>query len=260
MTNHQSSSKSKFLQLFYPIYFPVKEKHSAKKIFWLPLLAYIPVINLILFTGWRFELIKNMVRDKSEILPNFDAYAFIINGVLIWAVGIGYLSISFLIIFGLDSGLLTSALELYHWLEQVINDAPNRLSAWEIFESQFQQFITRMLVHSIWFIISIPILRTGFLRYAATGKISTLLNVPANTLIAIKHIKDHATFFVFKLFIYAFTWALSSILAFSVVLSIFVPAAHLSVFYWSTGFLYGQLGKKIKVSIPEHRLAALPPE
>lgn len=231
---------------FYPLYFPFQQKDFFSRIWWLILLAYIPLINILIFTGWRFELIKNTVNDREALLPDFNLYAFLQNGLLIWFAGTCYVSLSFLIIFLMDGGFIGSILEIVHWVEQLMRSDPDRMTFAELVQSQISQHFIRIIVGIIWLNISIPIVRTGFMRYAATNRIGTLVNFPKNAALTLVHIKDHLRFFIFKLVMMVLIWLVSGIMFSTVALAIFIPAVSLSVFYWATGFEYGQLGKKIK--------------
>lgn len=234
---------------FYPLVFPFYQKKWFSKTWWLNLIALVPVINLILFSGWRYHLIKNMVEHKENILPEANILSFFKQGVVLWCVATLYLIVPVILIFSAVGGSIT---EVGSWAMGVITQDPNTVATDQMLINQASYFGIRLAIEAIWVVISIPILSTGLVRYAITGKISTLLNFPANAMYASKYIGSHFMMWVFKVFLVIFVGIVVSMLVASVLLAVFAPMFGLCVYYWSTGFELGNLAKRIKNDMTEN--------
>lgn len=237
---------------FYPLIFPFFQKKWFSKTWWLNLIALVPVVNLILFSGWRYHLIKNIVEDEKDILPEARIISFFKHGVILWCVAILYLIIPMILIFSVGSGVGGSIMELWAWAVGTATQDPNTIATDEMLKNQSSDFAIRFAMEIIWVIVSIPILSTGLARYAITGKVSTLLNVPANAMYAVKYVGAHIMMWIFKIFMIIFVGIVTSLLVTSVFLAIFAPMFGLCVYYWSSGFELGHLAKRIKFDMTKN--------
>lgn len=234
---------------FYPLVFPFFQKKWFSKTWWLNLIALVPIVNLILFSGWRYHLIKNMVEGEKDILPEAKIISFFKHGIILWCVAILYLIIPMLLIFSVGSGVGGSIMEFGTWVFGTATQDPNTIATDKMLANQASDFAIRLTMEVIWLIVSIPILSTGLARYAITGKISTLLNVPANAMYAVKYMGAHIMMWIFKIFMIIFVGIITSLLVASVFLAIFAPMFGLCVYYWSTGFELGHLAERIKLDM-----------
>ena len=234
---------------FYPLVFPFYQKKWLSRTWWLNLIAIIPIVDLIIFTGWRRKLIRNMAYNEEHILPKAELLSFFKHGIILWIVATLFLIIPMILIFTVGSGAGGSIIEFGSWFVGLVTQDPNTISTKEMLASQGNDFIIRVLIEIVWALVSIPILSTGLMRYAITEKIGTLFNLPVNTMYAIKYIGPHFMMWIFKFFLIIFVAVVTSLLISSVVLAILAPMFALSIYYWSTGYEFGHLAEKIKMDM-----------
>lgn len=238
MSNHNHN-------YFYPLVFPFYQEKWFSKTWWLNIIALVPIVNLILFSGWRYCLIRNMAHQESSILPDANILSFFRYGLILWFVATIYLIVPMILIFTVGSGVGGSIMELGSWFAGTITQDPNVVATDEMLVKQSSDFGIRLMIEIVWLFISVPILNTGLARYAVTGNVSTLFNLPANMMYATKHLGAHFMMWVFKFFMIIFVGIVTTILVASVLLAILAPMFGLLVYYWSTGFELGHLAKRI---------------
>ncbi len=66
-TMHEAASDAaSFSDFFYPVVFPYKINNWIARMWALPLIAYIPIADLILLRGWRLKLVRRMAREEEK--------------------------------------------------------------------------------------------------------------------------------------------------------------------------------------------------
>jgi len=239
---------------FYPLVFPFYQNRWFSKIWWLNLIALVPVVNLILFSGWRYHLIKKMVTHEQNILPEPKILSFFKHGIILWCVATVYLIVPMILIFSVGSGVISSTLEFGSWVVGTVTQNPNTTTTSEMLSNQTSNFGIRLIIDIIWVVLSVPILSTGLARYAITGNISTLLNFPANAVYATKYVGAHIMMWIFKIFMIIFVSIVTSLLVTSILLAVFAPMFGLCVYYWSSGFELGHLAERIKNDMTKNKI------
>ena len=89
---------------FYSYVFPFTQKDCIQKMWIFILISYIPIVNLLVLRGWRFELVHRLGWKKERPLPKaMDFFKFLANGLVLWMVTLAYLAVPIVIIvlFGL---------------------------------------------------------------------------------------------------------------------------------------------------------------
>lgn len=242
---------------FYPLIFPFYQKNWVRKTWWLCLIAVVPMVDLILLSGWRLNLIKRIVRNENEILPTADIVSFFKGGLVLWLFGISYVLVPFLLIMSTGTGELGAIIEIVKWLANYLTGTENTLAWHELLNEQGTYFVIRTLIEIAWLLVSMPIYRMGMLRYAITGKVGCFINIPLNAYLALKYGWKIILMWVFGVFMVAFVMITTTILAATVIFAVLAPIFGLLVYYWATGYEYGHLAQEMKKTESSEELTAI---
>jgi len=233
------------------ILFPFSEKKCIRRMWWVFLMSLVPALELIVFRGWRLNIVRRIGRKEEHILPELKNFGrFLADGIVLWTMYFLYYipAIVFLAVFGSSS--IDVLLNVLYW---IVNKffLHNEVQAFGV---MFGQVITALLmslaVPIVYVIFVGPIYRAAMIRFSVSGKISSFFSIISNIKLVSKNLPDFMLVFfiekvnfIFLAFLAAFV---SSILTATgvgiVLLPIVIPVFFLSMNYWTTGYLFGQLG------------------
>ena len=230
---------------FYPFVFPFYQKNYLPKIWWIPVLALVPILNLILLQGWRFALVSRMTAHKEQILPDADIGLFIRKGAVLWMMTSFYVIIPTIIIFSVGAGELGSLFRglgcFWTWIFGDNTSPPLHTCL----ANEADTMIVRLIIEFIWLIVQGTLFKVALIRYAISGKKRVFLSLAVNAGIALYHIKTIVMMIVFGLVMSALFLLATSMMLATVVLTPFIPLILLVVYYYATGYEYGHLGHDI---------------
>ncbi|MEM9916214.1 MAG: DUF4013 domain-containing protein [Planctomycetota bacterium] len=198
--------------------------------YWIvPVMILLPVINLIMLRGWRFELMRNLVWQRSPRLPNpADFFTFLIRGLLLWLVTLVY-------------HLPHLAFGLLH-LAQLIH------AAQEGGDALIKELILIVVITVAALVVTWPLYRVAVLRYAATGSLSAFFLVPQNLWLVLRH---YPRLIVMGLSVLLVTFVhvliLGGLTATLVGLVVAVLAT-VPIYYAATGHLYAQMASRMALT------------
>jgi hypothetical protein len=201
-------------------------------------------MDFIFLRGWRLALVRNMARSEETILPAPKIGRLFIDGLLLWCITGIYLVVPTLIIFASGSGSLGDAFEAIQFIWSYLTETSTQ-PVEAFMTTQVKSFIIRFAVEIIWITISAPIYRIGMIRYATTMKISSFFNIPFNAIIALRHIVTFIKMFIFNFIMLLFIALVIAISTATVILAPIAALLGLIIYYYSTGYEYGQLAQKM---------------
>lgn len=194
--------------------------------FWIvPLVAVIPLLNLILLRGWRFQLTRRLIRGCTPALPPPGDFGyFFINGFILWLMTI---------VFHLPHGIF-AFVHLLH-LSQIVQSG-----------GQFwgELFVLLAIGFLLW-ALTWPLYRVSMLRFAATGSFLSFFLLPQNLFTLFR-----APFGFFLLWLCLVILNFVCILIMSLLVATGIGALIALIFmipllYSASGHFYAQLGQRL---------------
>lgn len=230
---------------FGPVFFPFRHQGWLKKMWWIPILNYIPGINLVLLRGWRLDYTRRIARDEENPLPGFDLAQFFLSGCLLWCMTGLYSLVPIIMIayFGVGGfGDMLSDLG-YFWNYFFTDKEVMPLGKFLV--SEFKETVIALAIDSAWIVASFPLYRAAMVRYAVTGKVRSFFNVWGNGRFILKNPYKFAQVYVFSTVIVFLLSVGSAMLLATVVGAFFVPILVPGLYYWSTASEFGLLARHL---------------
>ncbi|MEM9773127.1 MAG: DUF4013 domain-containing protein [Chloroflexota bacterium] len=230
--------------------FPFSEKQWPLRIFMAWVIGLIPGLNLILYRGWRLDLVRRISNKQADRLPQVrNVGQMLVDGCILWMMTLVYSIPLILMIVVVGMGQLTILLEIGWWLLA-------KLTGW--FESELtgiiaaQMFLglaAEMTMPALYAIFVGPIYRAGMIQYALTGQKRSFFKIWSNIQAVYTNMSGYGFVYVIdKLISGPLMLSLVSTVSTALVATVFgavlVPFAApiiLLIHYWSTGYLMGLL-------------------
>jgi hypothetical protein len=147
---------------------PFQDQNWIGRYWIVPVLALVPVINLIMLRGWRLENTANLARQRTPSLPAPELFfIFLLKGALLWLMTAVYHAPHAVF-------LLIHAAQLFHAAEQGQDALIHELAVVGIVTVAAS-------------IITWPLYRIAMMRYAATGSLWSFVLVPQNAIIGLRY-------------------------------------------------------------------------
>lgn len=259
---HLADQEESFV-LFEGVTFPFSEERSWRRLWWVLFLAFVPVLDFVVFRGWRLAIVRRMLRGEDSFLPSIGGFPrYCLNGVVLWGMTAFYAlpGVVLLLVFG--GTFVTLALDVGWWLVQKFLLWRDVSPFWSLIGQGFTQMLVGASPAALYVIVIGPAYRAGMLRYASGQGIMSFLNIPKNVMMVLR---DPAGFYgawaIDKIF--GTVWLTVGLAAGSVVASavaataLLLPLAplfgmlvigmSLTVYYWTTAYVYGDLGRTIDI-------------
>lgn len=261
--SHAPASRKQQFVLFRGLQFPFQQPTPGARLWWVLFFAYVPMLDFVVFRGWRLAIVQRIVRGEQPFLPSLGGLPrYCLNGVILWAMTALYLLPGALLLILFGGSLATYILDVAWWLIE-------RFLLWREV-APFWTVVGRGLLHvgaevssaAIYFLVMGPAYRAGMLHYAAGGGVTAFLNFPRNVLTVLRDpgafygvwVLDRVFWIVWMAIGMATLSILGGVLATTVVLAPLAPVigvavigSFLTVYYWTTAYLYGQLGLRLKL-------------
>jgi hypothetical protein len=235
------------------LHLPFRNDRWLEKIWWISVIGFIPILDLLIFRGWRLDITRRIALGETDVLPNGrDVMRFLVNGAILWTMTLLYFIVPFLIIFASGTGSLRSIWQSLQWLYlTLLTDQPTA-SLGEVLGQEIGRFLGRVAIEGAWVIISWPLYRAGMLRFAMTGNPLAFFRLFANLVVVLRNVKAFVVLFLYELPTFLLMTVLSAILTATGFGALLVPAISMPLYYWITGFEYGHLALKLS---PQFRQA-----
>ncbi|MEM1108271.1 MAG: DUF4013 domain-containing protein [Planctomycetota bacterium] len=195
--------------------------------YWIvPVLILLPVVNLILLRGWRFELMRSLVWQRSPSLPDpARFFHFLGKGLLLW--------------------LMTFVYHLPHLAFGLLHFVQLTHAAGKGGEALVKEFVLVTLITIVFTAATWPLYLVAVLRYAATGSLSAFLLVPQNLWLVLRHYPRLVLLGLSVLLVTVVHFFLLGVLT-ATVIGLFVALlATIPIYYAATGHLYAQMAARM---------------
>ena len=236
-------------------FFPFTRPERARMLLFL-VLAYVPLVNIIVARGWRKDYIHRLGWECDKVLPApGDAATFFVDGLKLWLARGAFLLPPIIIIatFGLGGwlDLWNDIVEFTTmvWVFAVERSTPTdeflqnlwRFVRWELISALLAFFI-----NNLWLLIYIPIYRIGMIRYALTGRmLASHLSVRKNLRFLFTNLLDIVLMYAFNAFNLVVIVFIDTLLSISVVGAPLIPIVTFFMYFWNTGYEYGLIGRRM---------------
>ena len=227
----------------YPYIFPFRQHEVVRRLWWLPLVAAIPLLNVLILSGWRMEIVRRVGQyDSTELPESSDFMIFIRNGGVLFLASLAYFIIPFFII-----TLITGSAFGFVWqffgliIQSVINPEP----IFMITTEHIVDWLSEHRFHAIWFAFALPCFRMALLRSARQDDWQPFLQIHKNMVLVMQHIGYYVGILVFTIFMIGLLWLICKLILVVNVFTWLAGIICLLVYYSTTGYLYGKLGREI---------------
>lgn len=236
---------------------PFRQERWPEKVWWLPVVGFIPIIDLLIFRGWRLDATRRIGLGEPSVLPDGrDVVRFLRNGTILWTMTLIYFIIPFLIIFATGTGTLRSLRQVAHWLYLTLLTTQTTTPLTEVLDQEFGRFLARVAIEGAWVVVSWPLYRAGMLRFAITGNPLSFFRILANLAVVLKNLKAFFVLFLYELPTFLLMATASALLAATGFGAVLVPAISMPLYYWITAFEYGHLAHELGPDLGRIRGAA----
>ena len=229
----------------FPLYFPFHIQGAWKRLWWVSLLMFVPIVNALLLRGWRLELASRIARGDQDILPPARGLLkYLFQGLVLWTMTFMYTLVPLTVIMILGiGGIIDTIADIKTFLQIIVGQSDMTLTQFIV--NEVWEEIACLLIAGIWAMISVPLYRAGMVRYCVTGRITSFANVVANTRFISANAGEFLSMYTFG----AAAWFLLCLLAsfltstgFGLLIVILIlPPLH----YWSSGYEFGRLGRTL---------------
>lgn len=230
---------------FYPLYYPFTNKAALPHLWWLAILMYFPPINLFLIRGWRLELVSRLSAGLDPIYPPAAGIPkYLLKGIVLWGMTFTYTVFPTLLILVFGLGGITDTLSDIYTLIMIVFQK-SEMTFSQFLWNEGGETISCFTIAGIWAAVSLPLYRAGMIRYSVTGNLAAFWNLPANIAFIARHAQEFVRMYTGVFVDWFLVSVASAILLQSVVFAFIVPATFLLIPFWSSGYEYGKLARKL---------------
>jgi hypothetical protein len=229
--------------------FPFREKDVVQKIWWLPLVNFVPVLNLILMRGWRVSVVRRMGRHEAQFLPEpHNLGRFLADGTILWIMTGLYLipQIILLAIFG--QGAIDNILTILLWIFNTLFTDNPTIALSVLITDVLLGTIMQLIIPGAYWLLSWPVYRAAMIRFSTTGRVWAFFDIITNIKLVARHLDEFMLTFFWTLAMNALIGFVSGLFISTAIGSILVPLITIPMFYWTTGYIYGRLAAKLNLT------------
>jgi len=230
------------------VVWPFRRPNWPERMWWLPLVHFVPMFNFIIMRGWRLDVVRRMSRNEPQPLPDLrDFGRFFADGLILWAMTGVYLlpQILLLALFGFKP--IEAGLTVLFWLFRTL--AGDAVSFGTVLADLGLAALVSVILPIVYWLGTYPLYRVAMVRYAVTGKVSTFFDLFTNIRIAGTTFTAVMTVFIFEFLAATAFGLLSGALISTFIGSIAVPLVLFPALYWTTAYLFGVLGRHINTTV-----------
>lgn len=220
---------------------PFQRPDWPERMWWLPLIHFVPVFSFIMMRGWRLDVVRRIARNDSQPLPDMrDFGRFFADGMILYAMtGLFLLpQILLLAFFGFQP--IEVALTVIFWVFQTFTGEAVSFGA--LLADLGISAMVSVILPLVYWLGTYPVYRVAMVRYAATGKVSVFFDVVNNLRIAAANFAPVMTLFIFEFLVTVAFGFLSGLVLSTIIGGIAVPLLLFPALYWTTAYLFGVFG------------------
>lgn len=225
--------------------FPFAVPGWPRKLWWLPLVAVIPLVDVVLMRGWRTEVVRRMGRGNPDPLPDLrDFGRFVKDGLWLWLMTAIYFVPQAILLFFFGAGAISMAITIGRWLIAQLSGEPT-VSLGVLLAQLGFNALANLIIPLIYPILTYPLFRIATVRFALLGWIGAFFDLLTNLRLAGRHFGAAVRLFLLEYLTTAALLILGGMAATTVVGAVIVPLLLFPMLYWSTGHLFGRFAQQI---------------
>lgn len=234
--------------------FPLQRKDWPVKLWWIAALAVVPFFGIIMLRGWRLAIIRRITRNNPDPLPDTNELPAIAgHGLLLWGFYLVYTIPVIVLVAIIGFSEYAFLFEFAWWLVEKIFTDNEVAEASSMFGQGIFAIIVTIGAPGLYLIVAGPLYRAATLRCAATGSIGAFLMIPVNAKLVIKefggfafvYIMEKVNWFLMFIAISIVSSVLTATGIGALLVPVAVPVIFLTMNYWITGYLFGNLGNRL---------------
>ncbi|NJP06908.1 MAG: hypothetical protein HC837_15465 [Chloroflexaceae bacterium] len=216
------------------------------RLWWLPLISLVPLINVLVMRGWRLDLVGRMGTYRDQIVPRPGHIGrFIINGLILWLMSLLYALPQTILIWLFGAGLFTQARTIIEWFYRSFFTEAATMPFEEMMATVGTKLAISLIVPTIYYVLSWPVYRTAMIRYSVTGQITVFFDVVTTMPLLFRHSARLFLAFLYTIVTQIALFLISVALFFTGIGALLIPVVTIPINAWVTGHLYGQLARQM---------------
>ncbi len=231
------------------IVFPFKQRNWIGKLWWLPLVTFIPPFSFILMRGWRLDLVRRIGRRNPDSLPGLsDIARFFAEGILLYVMTALYLIPLGIFTVIAGASWIQTILEIGWWILQIIFDRNNAIPVGAFITQLGLGAILQLASPFVYLVLTYPFYRMSMVRYALGKNALVFFDIVGNA----REIWKHPIMLTSLWFLEVLTATLFGLINGIVISTLvgvaimpFVLALLFPMQYSITGYLFGSLAERV---------------
>lgn len=237
--------------------FPLRHPDWFHRIWWLAVVNFVPVLNLVLMRGWRLELTRRIGYGNPQPFPESrDLGNFLGSGVILWFMTFLYNVPLFFVIFFFERELPRTLWQTVVFLFQWIWGEEGASAG--AFLSLLVKALGQASLPTLCYFVAWPLYRVAMLRFALTGNPGSFFRPIANLRLVLRHLNLFFLLFFFDLLSQTLLAVAGGVLTALGIGVLVTPAVLLPMYYWTTGHLYGRAASVLAYELTGFQAPSLP--
>ncbi|MEN1679430.1 MAG: DUF4013 domain-containing protein [Planctomycetota bacterium] len=228
--------------ILFPLYFPATIPGAFGRLWWVALLGFVPVLNLLLLRGWRLEVASRVAHGEDNPLPEASGILkYVTNGCVLWFFTLAYTLVPPLLIVSLGiGGWWDTVCDIVTLVKILIGQSDESL--WAFLVNEGMETLACMAIVFVWGIVSIPLYRAAVIRYSVSGNLAAFWNLPASCRFLFSRPWSFTKMYLTSALTWAVVGSVASAIAATGVGALAVFLVVPAMYFWSSGYEYGRLG------------------
>lgn len=228
------------------IIFPFKQKNWVARMWWLPLITFIPPFSFIIMRGWRLDLVRRIGKRNPDPLPSLnDIGRFFAEGILLYVMTAIYLIPLAVFTFVAGRSWIQTVLEIGFWLLQLIFDRNNAVSLGSFITQLGFGAIIQLASPFVYLVLTYPFYRMSMIRYALGKNAMVFFDVVGNAREIWRNPIMLMSLWFLEILTAMLFGVINGFIAGTLIGLPFVLAILFPLQYSVTGYLFGTLAERV---------------
>jgi hypothetical protein len=228
------------------VIFPFQQSNWPAKLWWISLVNFVPILNVILMRGWRLNIVRRMGRRETNWLPDVHGIGnYLVDGLVLWFMSGVYFIPQIVLLSILGGDIIDNVLTILLWVYDNLFTDKETISFATLAGDVGFGLLVRMILPGIYFFLSWPFYRAAMIRYSVSGNPLVFFDFVTNARIVFGNLSSILLVFFLYLTTATILSSLSGLLIATFIGSLVVPMVLLPMGYWVTGYLYGRLAMEV---------------
>lgn len=226
------------------IQFPFREPDGLARVWWLALIDYIPLVDLVILRGWQLEVVGRLARGQKPALPEPALMLqFLRKGLLLWTMTLLYSLVPIGITNLMGWGGVLAFIADVGTLFSILKNGGEGF--FQFFKDQFVESLLVAAVNLIWILLSFPLYRAAMIRYSLTQSAWTFADLLGNVRFLAAFPGSFLKLYMYSVVLTSLIAVVSGLLLLTGIGALLIPIFAGPVYFWTNAAEYGHLGNKL---------------